>query len=123
MPKRILLICANQRQAVHAQVALLRCGCMVEVASTFRRGLAVIQHRPPTAVVVDEALPDLDSAQLARTLKVNGATAMPPVVMLALHESRTAPLQASALGGGQFAREDVLPQHDVVVALRQKGIL
>lgn len=77
MTRQVLLICANQRQAVRVQVALLRYGWVVEVASTFRRGLAVIRHRPPAVIVVDEALPDLDSDQLAQALAASPASAMP----------------------------------------------
>src|SRR2546423_12540819 len=66
MTRQVLLICADHRRAARIQVALLRYGCMVEVASTFRRGLAVIQYRPPTAIVLDQALPGLDHDQLAR---------------------------------------------------------
>jgi DNA-binding response OmpR family regulator len=89
MAKHILLISADQRQATRVQVALLRYGCMVEIAGTFRRGLAVIEHRPPAAIVIDETLPDLDSHLLARVLEVSAACAGPAVVMLPLHTSAT----------------------------------
>jgi len=92
MTKQILLICADRRRAVRTQVALLQRGCMVELAGTFRRGLAVIQHRPPTAIVIDEALPDLDRTQLAGVLREKPETATLPVVMLALGESADNPL-------------------------------
>jgi DNA-binding response OmpR family regulator len=89
MAKRILLICAAQRQATRVQVALLRYGYMVEIAGTFRRGLAVIEHRPPTAILIDETLPNLDNRLLAQALAAGTAQARPAVVMLALHKSAT----------------------------------
>ena len=121
MTKHILLICADQRQAVRVQVALLRCGCLVEVASTFRRGLAVIQHRPPWAIVVDERLPELDSAVLERVLATNPAATRPTVVMLALHEP-AAP-RAIELGGEHAPIDAEPPDEGVVAALRIKGVL
>lgn len=89
MAKQILLICADQRQATHVQVALLRYGCMVEIANTFRRGLAVIEHRPPAAIVIDETLPDLDSHLLAQVLAASPAYVGIAVVILPLHKSAT----------------------------------
>ena len=89
MAKQVLLICADQRQAARLQVALLRYGCMVEVASTFRRGLAVIKHRPPTAIMIDETLPDLDSDLLAQVLAASPVGPRLAVVMLPLHKSAT----------------------------------
>lgn len=89
MAKQVLLICADPRQAARVQVALLRYGYMVEVASTFRRGLAVIKHRPPTAIMIDETLPDLDSNLLAEVLAASPASAELAVVMLPLHKSAT----------------------------------
>jgi DNA-binding response OmpR family regulator len=89
MVKQILLICADQRQAARVQVALLRYGCMVEIAGTFRRGLSVIEHRPPTAIVIDESLPDFDSHLLAQVLATSPACAGVEVLILPLHRSAT----------------------------------
>ena len=82
--KQVLLLCADQRRAARVQVALLRYGCMVEVAGTFRRGLTIIQHRPPTAIVIDESLPGLDNRLLAQVLAANSASSRPAVVILPL---------------------------------------
>src|SRR5262245_7460890 len=87
MTRQVLLICANQHQAARVQVSLLRYGCMVEVAGTFRRGLAVIKHRPPRAIVLDATLPDLDSHLLAQALAASPACAGLTVVTLPLHKS------------------------------------
>jgi DNA-binding response OmpR family regulator len=90
MFEQILLICADQRQAARVQVALLRYGCMVEIAGTFRRGLSVIEHSPPTAIVIDESLPDFDSRLLAQVLATSPACAGVEVLMLPLHRSASA---------------------------------
>lgn len=119
MTKRILLICANQRLALQIQVALLRYELTVEVAGSFRRGLAVIQHRPPMAIVIDEAIPALDTAQLADVLKVAPATATLPVVMLTWHEET---LLERQYGAGDLPARGEAPASQVLEALRYKGV-
>jgi DNA-binding response OmpR family regulator len=89
MTLQVLLICADQRRATRVQVALLRYGYMVEVAGTFRRGLAIIEHRPPTAIVIDESLPGLDDRLLAQVLAAKSASSRPAVVILPLDTCAT----------------------------------
>jgi len=120
MTRQVLLICANPRQAARVQVALLRYGRIVEVASTFRRGLAVIRHRPPTLIVVDEALPDLDKSQLAQALAASSARAMPTVVILPLQKLAAA--QDSTLGDGQSPGDLSIPGDRIMTALWHKGV-
>jgi len=121
--KRILLISANHHQASHIQVALLRFGLTVEVASTFRRGLAVSQHRPPLAIVLDGALPDLDATQLHDRLKANHLTAAIPIVMLAQGDATDAALRAIELGGARSARRRWPIEERVIEELRAHAIL
>ena len=105
MAKRILLICADQRQATRVQVALLRYGYMVEIAGTFRRGLAVIEHRPPMAIVIDETLPGLDKRLLAQALAAGPAQARLAVVMLPLHKSATSQVVESVFAQASHSLE------------------
>jgi DNA-binding response OmpR family regulator len=120
MTKRILLISADDRRSARLQVALLRYGLMVEVAGTLRRGLAVAQHRPPAAIVVDEALADVDCAQLARVLRADEATARVPVVTVS---SGGAALLAAQVGGEPVPAGLLQPEAQVADALRCRGVL
>ena len=109
------MICADHRRAACIQLALLRYGQMVEVASTFRRGLAVIQHRPPTAIVIDQALPGLDQDQLTRVLAAKPETAELAVVMLPAHE--LAMPQIGERGSGQVSVHPEVVGADIAAAL------
>jgi DNA-binding response OmpR family regulator len=123
MNTRILLISANQRQALRVQVALLRYGLTVEIAGTFRRGIAVAQHRPPKAIVLDEAIPEIDCAQLAEVLKDAPATVEIPVIVLALYgETTVAPLEIQ-VGDPRPSVNAWSPEQQIVEGLRQKGLL
>src|SRR5262245_66606324 len=83
MRKHILLICANESLALRIQIELLRHGAMVEIASTFRRGLAIAACRPPTAIILDAAIPNLDYLQLAGLAKGAGTEISIHVLILA----------------------------------------
>ncbi len=100
MDRRILLISANERQSARLQVALLHYGLMVEVAGTPRRGLSVAQHRPPAAIVLDEAIPEPDRSEIRHTLKADSLTARIPLVMLGRGDGETF---LEALAGGASA--------------------
>ena len=105
------------------QVALLRFGLTVEVASTFRRGLAVSLHRPPFAILLDEALPDLDATQLHDRLEANHATAAIPIVKLAQGDATDAAQLAIELGGPRPAPRRWPIEERVIEGLRAQAIL
>jgi DNA-binding response OmpR family regulator len=108
----ILLISANERLALRLQIALLRRDIMSEVASTFRRGLAIIQARPPAAIVLDGAIPELDDARLASLTAPAGSPATIPVLVLA-PDGRAAPHDEGPPA----------PEAPLFELLRQQGIV
>jgi CheY-like chemotaxis protein len=122
MTQRILLVCAQTRAALRVQVALLRHGLMVESVRTFRRGLAILQHRPPDAIVLDTAIPDLDGMQLAAIVKAPSPAFRIPVVLM----ERGAPAVESPLetqlGHFAVARVGWLPETQLITALQRASV-
>lgn len=110
----ILLISANERLALRLQIALLRRNITSEVASTFRRGLAVAEARPPAAIVLDGAIPELDGARLATATTPASSPAPIPVLVLAPNR------QAEQ---GQRAAEPRVSEEPLLELLRQQGLV
>ena len=121
--KRILLICAHPQRSLQIQIELLRHGLMVEVASTIRRGLSVVQHRPPDAVVIDDAIRDQDDTSFCDMVRIAAQAWPVPVISLPRHDKAAETPWAIELGA-QFPRPVEQPsEHLLVDALRREGIL
>lgn len=123
MIKRILLISADQRQALRAQLELVRNGLTVEIASSFRRGLAVACNRPLAAIVLDETLPGLDRPQLDQVLRAQPYASAIPVVTLTPTDAAEAPLLERQMGAAAPLPLWRTPEQRLVEALRQRGVL
>lgn len=51
----LVIITARPGLALRTQLALLSISERVEVVATLRRGLSILRHRPPDAVLLDRA--------------------------------------------------------------------
>jgi two-component system alkaline phosphatase synthesis response regulator PhoP len=79
---------------------LTRAGYRVETAATGREALARIAARPPTLILLDLMLPDIDGFALCEILRHGEATATIPIMLLsgwASSESRNVGLELGAL--------------------------
>ena len=57
-------------------------GHAVLQAGSAREGLALMRRTPPDAVFLDYRMPDADGLSILRTLREQGPSPAPPVVML-----------------------------------------
>lgn len=116
----ILLISANERLALRLQIALLHRNIMSEVASTFRRGLAIAEARPPAAIVLDGAIPELDGARLASvTAALSSPTPIPVLVLAPNGQAEQGPPDARS----QHAAQPPAPEAPLLELLRQQGFV
>lgn len=85
-PTRILLADDVAMFRDLGKVFLSRSG-PVDLAATAEQAFSIARERPPSVVIADMHLPDLDGAGLCRTFKTDPAYAAPRVVLLARGDS------------------------------------
>jgi len=94
---------------------------MVEIASTFRRGLVIAACRPPTAIILDATIPDLDATVLADMLRATGAST--PVLILSQGDQIAITLPTAQLNNVSILNPGWAPEAPVFEALQQQGIV
>jgi len=123
MAKQILLISSRQRQALRVQVALLRRGIMVEIARTFRRGLAIVQYRPPDAIVLETAVSHPERTRPEEIVDAAALGSGIPVVLL--EQSDPAVGAVGSLQPSRFStfQAEQLLEMQVIVSLQRAGLM
>jgi PleD family two-component response regulator len=121
--KRILLICAHPQRSVQVQIELLRHGLMVEIACTIRRGFSVVQHRPPDAIVIDDAIRDQGDTSFCDMIRTAARAAHVPVISLPRYDKGAETPWAIELGAPLPRPLEQPSEHPLVDALRREGIL
>lgn len=78
----VLIVDDNERNRKLARDVLRRSGLRTVEAASGRRGIALAAERLPDVILLDLRLPDMNGADVARTLKEGAPTAHIPVVAL-----------------------------------------
>ncbi len=79
----------------------------LQVSTTGLDGLAAIRMDPPSLVLLDMHLPDIDGLELLRHLKLDPATASTPVVVVSADATGGRIDQAMALGAAHYITKPV----------------
>ncbi|NQD94204.1 response regulator, partial [Pseudomonas sp. CrR25] len=78
----ILIVEDSPTQATELQYLLESSGCQVRVARNGVEALECIAERPPTIVISDIVMPEMDGYELCRRLKGSKDTASIPVILV-----------------------------------------
>ncbi|MDX1723206.1 MAG: EAL domain-containing protein [Pseudomonas sp.] len=78
----ILIVEDSPTQATELQYLLEAAGCQVRVARNGLEALAMVAERPPTIVISDIIMPEMDGYELCRRLKSDAQTAGIPVILV-----------------------------------------
>jgi PAS domain S-box-containing protein len=88
-------------------ILLQRPQVKLEVSATGLDGLAAIRHRPPSLVLLDMHLPDIDGLELLRHLKRDDDTADIPVVVVSADATMSRIEEALTLGAAGYLTKPV----------------
>jgi PAS domain S-box-containing protein len=88
-------------------ILLQRPQVKLEVSATGLDGLAAIRHHPPSLVLLDMHLPDIDGLELLRHLKRDDATADIPVVVVSADATMSRIEEALTLGAAGYLTKPV----------------
>ncbi len=80
MKPRILVIEDNEQNLYLMKFLLEKNGCEVESATDGRTGVEMAVRRPPTAILLDIQLPEMDGYAVARALRASGAVDAVPII-------------------------------------------
>lgn len=78
----ILVVEDSPTQAMELQYLLESAGCSVRVASNGVEALAMVAERPPTIVISDIVMPEMDGYALCRQLKNDPKTSHIPLILI-----------------------------------------
>ncbi|GHF15894.1 sigma-54-dependent Fis family transcriptional regulator [Kordiimonas sediminis] len=97
---RILVIEDSPTLALTYKAYLQPLGFPVDVAETGKEALAAIQNTPPTAILLDLKLPDMDGLDILRTLNEQNNKAQ--VIVITAHGSVSTAVEAMRDGAADF---------------------
>jgi DNA-binding response OmpR family regulator len=93
--------------------ALTRIGFVTGTASSGNDGLRLAATSRPTAIVVDDVMPDMDGASVIRRLRLDPGLRTTPCLLLTAAGGKDAEVRALEAGADGFIRKDDL---DLIVA-------
>jgi two-component system, OmpR family, KDP operon response regulator KdpE len=115
-----ILVVDDEPSIVKAMAPLLRSrGYEVDVAATGRAALETFDRDPPSLVILDLMLPDLDGLEVCRQLRRRGET---PIIILSAREAERDKVAALDLGADDYVTKPFGPDEllaRVRVALRR----
>lgn len=107
-PSVLLIEDDEASQYVYGTV-LRRNGFTVRSARFGKAGLKSAIDDPPTIVVLDLGLPELDGMEVLRALKQHAATSHVPVLVITVHAFEHDRERATAAGCDEFLPKPLLP--------------
>ncbi len=123
MIEDILLVENSPTQAMRIKRMLEDRGVRVSLAQTGRSGIALAALLLPTAVVLDEDLPDIDGFYVCQSLKDYPATARTPVVMLTLQGQLDDTFCGLDAGADAYVPQDRFVEANLLHVLSDLGIM
>jgi len=123
MPAEVLVIEDSPTQALRIRLILEQAGLAVTWAQTGQVGIEAAVNHPPSAIVLDVNLPDIDGFHVCRRLKEHPATTATPVVMLTIKERAADALTGLEAGADAYIPKDNYAEINLMQALRDLAIL
>ncbi|MGJ3265057.1 MAG: response regulator [Salinarimonas sp.] len=117
MPDEILIVDDDVRLSGMLRDYLDQNGFSARAAATARDGLAEIARRPPSAVVLDVMLPDLDGFETLRRIRASSDV---PVVMLTAKGDETDRIVGLEIGADDYVPKPFNPRE---LLARLKAVL
>lgn len=117
MNEQILVVEDDERLAIVIRDGLAHHGYQITVVGTGAAALDAVRRQPPSLVVLDLMLPDLDGVEVCRRLRIGGG---PPVIMLTARDA-----VADKIGGLESGADDYVTKPFVLDELvaRVRAIL
>lgn len=116
----LIVVTPYPRLALYTQRVLLATGHAVEVAGTLRRGLAILQHRPPDGVVLDGEARDRHPADYDALV---AAVHKAQVALIVLREPAVEPARLAVGTGEPVSAASPSPfAANLVEQLRTQGL-
>ncbi|HUS14687.1 MAG TPA: hybrid sensor histidine kinase/response regulator [Chloroflexia bacterium] len=141
-PARILVVDDNEDNLALLVAMLQTHGYQAETAGTGRDALAAIATAPPSLVLLDVMLPDLDGHEVARRIKQDPALPFTPIILVTARSDPRDKIYGLEQGADDFlskpvnraellarvqallrlkqAQDDLLRQHDTLLALHNQ---
>lgn len=120
MAHRILIVEDEKDIAELVRFHLVRIGFQAEVHYRGLGGLQAIRENPPSLVVLDLMLPDMDGIEICKQLKFNDATREIPVLILTAKSSEMDRILGLELGADDYLPKPFSPRE---LVLRVQAIL
>jgi two-component system, OmpR family, phosphate regulon response regulator PhoB len=95
-------------------------GYEIQVASTGREALELVQRQPPDLIVLDVMLPDVDGLEVCRTLRQQMPSRRIPILMLTARGEEIDRVVGFELGADDYVSKPFSPRE---LVLRVKSIL
>jgi len=84
------------------EYTLLQAGYRVDVTDRGEEALEIVREHSPSLIVLDLMLPGLDGLEVCRQLKMSGATARIPVIMLSARSEETDKVRGLETGADDY---------------------
>jgi len=95
-------------------------GYEIQVASTGREALELVQRQPPDLIVLDVMLPDVDGLEVCRTLRQQSPSRRIPILMLTARGEEIDRVVGFELGADDYVSKPFSPRE---LVLRVRSIL
>jgi two-component system, OmpR family, phosphate regulon response regulator PhoB len=99
---------------------LSHAGYEVQIATTGRQALELVQKQPPDLIVLDVMLPDVDGLEVCRTLRQQTPSRRIPILMLTARGEEIDRVVGFELGADDYVSKPFSPRE---LVLRVKSIL
>jgi CheY-like chemotaxis protein len=111
--KRILVIDDIQDNLHLLEAVLVEEGFVVDVASSGKLGLAMIEASPPDLVLLDAMMPGMDGYEVTRRIRQNKKLPFIPILLITAHVEADLP-EGFNLGANDFLRKPI--DYDELIA-------
>ena len=114
-PVRDLVLIIDDSSTFRGELseALTKAGFVAAVAANGNEGLRLAASTRPTAIVVDDVMPDIDGASVIRRLRLDPGLRTTPCLLLTASGQKDTEVRALEAGADGFIRKDDL---DLIVA-------
>ncbi len=120
MAQRILVIDDERDVLDLVSMTLKKAGFQVSTAETASSALRRVQTSPPSLIILDVMLPEMNGTELCKKLKASPATANIPIIMLSARGDEVDKVLGLELGAEDYVTKPFSPRE---LLLRVKGLL
>jgi len=109
-PRPTLLIVDDTPEIIRVLNLILRDHYRIMAATTGQRALELSRQTPPSLVLLDVRMPEMDGHEVCRRLKADPATAAIPVIFITGGSDQWDPAQGFALGAVDYITKPIRPE-------------